>query len=718
MNRATQQHSGARPAYRVVTLAAVAAVLVATLAAGPAAAGGMRGPEAKRAIEKATEAAHNTAGEEAEGTDSATKDAQTHIEVVEQRTPDKAESGAEGSEEQDSGENHIAIRITNNGETGTLTGDEAHSEICEHFAAAREEVIADLRDSAGEGPHARIKNDIADDFEKTLLNPDSCKDAGHQDSGDSSSEHASEGAPGHHEQNSAGSESTTSHKDASHKGGSGASSAEDDSMTDKEEHTSASLSSEDGSDEEEHTSSSMSSAAEATTSSSMNEEEASNEEEEHTSSATSSEEEEHTSSGASGVTSGAEDSSDAEDEDVCDTTASEGDKVQKLVDSLKAGQTGCLEEGTYTEEEVEFEDGGARNKRMVLRSVPGEEATLEGSIYVPEGSDYVSIADMRIDASENDPDGPSSSQAIRIMAEHTNIRGNDITNHRPDVDPEDAGSCILLGEEGRHAEDTNVKGNRIHQCGNTDSEDSNGHGLYVSHASDTRIVDNLVYDNAASGIQLYPDSRDSRVEGNVLDANEQNLLVNDGSPDNTASGNVFSNPTDSHNVKVGDGEGNKVTGNCLWSEGGESGFEPAENVSASENVTAGPQYEDRESFEITNPGCLEKYSGSMAAKDSSEEDSSDLADEQDVGGPTSNSSLAQDDNDDSDHDSGESPVEEDSSDLSSEGEQIASAFASGEEQEKDTSSSISGEEGSADNRKQDETKSVYVTLRGWLTFSD
>ena len=67
--------------------------------------------------------------------------------------------------------------------------------------------------------------------------------------------------------------------------------------------------------------------------------------------------------------------------------------AQRLVDSLRPGQTGCLRAGTYTEGDkvLLFEDGGTRERRIVLRAYSGEEATVRAQLKVPEGSNYTAL---------------------------------------------------------------------------------------------------------------------------------------------------------------------------------------------------------------------------------------------------------------------------------------------------------------------------------------
>ncbi len=187
--------------------------------------------------------------------------------------------------------------------------------------------------------------------------------------------------------------------------------------------------------------------------------------------------------------------------------------AQKLVDSLSSGQVGCLRGGVYTEpdKQVVFNDGGKKGDTIVLRSYPGETAEFRGSIHIRKGSDYVTVRNMRLDGSYG-PVGKghfkgdrNTKQAVKVMADDVRLLNNDITNRRPNGDPDLAGTCIILGSSETTAANTSIKGNRIHRCGQMPSINRE-HGIYASHPRGAKISDNFIHDNAARGIQLYPDA--------------------------------------------------------------------------------------------------------------------------------------------------------------------------------------------------------------------
>jgi parallel beta-helix repeat protein len=291
----------------------------------------------------------------------------------------------------------------------------------------------------------------------------------------------------------------------------------------------------------------------------------------------------------------------AQEEDAvgaCDEYATTRSSVQQLVDSLSSGEVGCLRGGTYTAPNGSLK---LRTAGITLRSAPNEQATLEDHILVDPRAEGVTVSGLRIE-------GTPGKANVLIRADNTRWFGNDVTNYHRD------NSCFLLGGYGSTG--TLIEGNRIHNCGPLPRTNHN-HGIYVSNSTDAKIIDNFIYDNADRGVQLYPNSNGTLVEGNVVDGNGQNLVINKYSSDNTVRNNVFSNPAASWNVNLGpdlSGTGNRVTNNCFWAAGGASRFKnsTSNSVVVSGNVTANPLYEDRRSFTITNPTCLAKYGGTLA----------------------------------------------------------------------------------------------------------
>lgn len=268
--------------------------------------------------------------------------------------------------------------------------------------------------------------------------------------------------------------------------------------------------------------------------------------------------------------------------------------AQKLADSLSAGQVGCLRGGVYTEADKELRVGKAG---IELRSVPGERAEIEARIFVPMGSDGVTFRELNLDGS------PKTMPSPQINANNTKWIDNDITNNH-------TGICFNVGhKDWGIATGTLIQDNRIHDCGRLPRTNID-HGVYVNAARDTKVLDNLIYDNADRGIQLRPDAQDTLIKGNVIDGNGQGVLFGGdyglAAKTTTVTNNVISNSQARWNVESfypeGNpiGNGNVVENNCLYvsnsnsfynTNGGVKG--PQLGFVAKNNKVSNPQYVDR-----------------------------------------------------------------------------------------------------------------------------
>ncbi|MDX6726897.1 MAG: hypothetical protein QOK49_1702, partial [Baekduia sp.] len=154
-----------------------------------------------------------------------------------------------------------------------------------------------------------------------------------------------------------------------------------------------------------------------------------------------------------------------------------------------------------------------------------------------------------------------------VNGDHVTFSDNVVTNGQ-------TGICFDLGGAPGYgiAQHTLLLRNRIHDCGARPA-DNRQHGIYVERAIDTRIIDNVIYDNADRGIQLYPDAQHTVITGNVIDGNGEGIIFSgDGSTSSSYA-------TVEHNLLTGSrvranleswwptaarGVGNHARRNCLW----------------------------------------------------------------------------------------------------------------------------------------------------------
>jgi nitrous oxidase accessory protein NosD len=240
----------------------------------------------------------------------------------------------------------------------------------------------------------------------------------------------------------------------------------------------------------------------------------------------------------------------------CDQTASPGaGAVQRLVDSLRPGQVGCLHGGTYT--------GNVRvnSPNITLTRFGAERATVKGRLWIARGADGVTVEGLNLDGT-NREDLPSPT----INADGATFRRNDVTNNHRSI-------CFDLGHpDWGRADNARIELNRIHDCGHMPAA-GHDHGIYVALASNTLIRGNWIYDNADYGIQLYPNAQRSRIVGNIIDGNGAGITFSGeygvASSNNVVEGNVIANSKVRNNVEswfargTPIGRGNVVRDNCI-----------------------------------------------------------------------------------------------------------------------------------------------------------
>jgi hypothetical protein len=203
--------------------------------------------------------------------------------------------------------------------------------------------------------------------------------------------------------------------------------------------------------------------------------------------------------------------------------------LRRLVAGLRPGQRGCLRAGTYRDSR----DIAFGRSRVTLSSAPGERARIVGRLWIQRQAAHVTVEDLDLDG--RNPRGYPS----------PTVNGDDAQFLRLDVTDERSGVCFLIGspDYGR-ADRTLIRWSRIHGCGVLPAVNRQ-HGIYVAYAVGTRILDDVIYDNADRGVQLYPDAQRTEVRGNVIDGNGEGVIFS-GDGRTASSGTVV--------------EGNAITG--------------------------------------------------------------------------------------------------------------------------------------------------------------
>jgi hypothetical protein len=259
--------------------------------------------------------------------------------------------------------------------------------------------------------------------------------------------------------------------------------------------------------------------------------------------------------------------------------------VKRLARSLRGGQTGCVQPGRYSHQEVAH----LRSPGATLRGIGSPRPLVLDPIWIEPSAVGARVSDLRLTSLDRIYTVP-----LKVQASRARIVGNRIFGSSNE-------SCVLVGSQNRVSGVT-IERNVVRGCGRSGKFD---HLLYIEDARRTRIRWNLLIANDGGwAVHLYPNADDSLVEHNVIDGNFGGVVIA-GYGDATSSGNLiranaitYSAPR--RNVEASwegrFGSGNFVTANCLFSQStdGPSGIGEHWGFSVGSNaVIGGSPYIDR-----------------------------------------------------------------------------------------------------------------------------
>src|SRR5680860_1067859 len=191
----------------------------------------------------------------------------------------------------------------------------------------------------------------------------------------------------------------------------------------------------------------------------------------------------------------------------------------------------------------------------------GAKATLRGKLWIKDAATDVTIENLVLDGS-----GTSARVSFDTQGDRSVFRNNDITNRNTAI-------CLHVGSNvgSGVAYGVVIDSNRISRCGRMPATNFD-HGIYVNHAYDTRITNNLIYDNADYGVHLYPGANGTYVANNVIDGNGRGLTFSSEgsltSSNNLVENNIISNSLQTTNVESWwggpVGTNNRADRTCLW----------------------------------------------------------------------------------------------------------------------------------------------------------
>jgi len=268
--------------------------------------------------------------------------------------------------------------------------------------------------------------------------------------------------------------------------------------------------------------------------------------------------------------------------------------AEALAKALTDGDTGCFRSGSYS-----FNGLSIRAPHSTITTYPGDQrATLQGHLRLERSATGAVVENLFLDGRN----WPDQNLGPLIYADQVVLRDNEITNYHTT-------NCVHLAHYYDEPAPTGVviENNNIHDCGQLPAM-NHEHGIYVAAARDLTIRDNLIWNNADRGIQLYTDVSGSHIYGNVINGNGTGIIFGGNeeaaASDNVVENNIITNSNVRFNVEYSydpavQGSGNVVRRNCI--HGAEGYYGDAENgaaiseqvgFTATDNVIADPQFAD------------------------------------------------------------------------------------------------------------------------------
>ena len=210
--------------------------------------------------------------------------------------------------------------------------------------------------------------------------------------------------------------------------------------------------------------------------------------------------------------------------------------LEHAFDRLKPGERLLVRAGTYVES-PSLRRSGLPNAPITVRAYPGERPVVTREVTI-SGS-YVRLYGLTLDLST-----AASSDGVPLYVEggdHVEIARNEIRHGRM--------SGIFLGDENSDGSDyARIVGNWIHDNGIHEHFD---HGIYYGAGSGGLIANNLIENNLAFGIQLFPDCDGAVVTGNTIVGHGMSGIVVGGDTRGAADGNLIVNNVLAFNAGTG-----------------------------------------------------------------------------------------------------------------------------------------------------------------------
>ena len=190
--------------------------------------------------------------------------------------------------------------------------------------------------------------------------------------------------------------------------------------------------------------------------------------------------------------------------------------VQKLDNTLRSGETGCLRGGSYGNSRTETRFS---TPDVTIRSYPGERAVVRGWPYVDGRGTTLSHLNFDLNNVGHTTSHCAHSGGRTPSAYSLQIEASDVTIEYDNVYQNDVPltqRSVGIGVSWNvPASGVVIRYNRIHDVGWCPVED---HAVYLDHVSGAQVYDNWMYDlPGGTGVELWSTTTNARIYSNVID---------------------------------------------------------------------------------------------------------------------------------------------------------------------------------------------------------
>lgn len=277
----------------------------------------------------------------------------------------------------------------------------------------------------------------------------------------------------------------------------------------------------------------------------------------------------------------------------CTKVLNAGGNLQNFINSLNAGDTGCLRAGVHGSRgsSTYFSRNGTVDNPIVLKSYPGDsKPTILGHFAITGGN--LTISGFVFDGPTG-PSSPSTPENVLVaIYDKSNVifSDNEVKNGQWH-----AGIYIW--------EATNVKilRNYIHDNGqfNNPAMANLDHGIYWDKGSGI-IANNVIEHNYSYGIQLYTAPNNVKVLNNTITGHtgRGGIIIAEEATNSVIANNIISNNKYGINVYALTGLNNIVDTNIFWNNTG--GNILGSGLSVSNSILSNPLFAGAKDYNLTS----------------------------------------------------------------------------------------------------------------------